>query len=100
MAVSTYKPTTPARRGMTTADTASITKKKPQKSLTVAKKSGSGRNNQGRITIRHRGGGVKRAYRLVDFQSLWSDAKVIAIEYDPNRTARIALIELEDGQRA
>lgn len=100
MAIKLYNPTTPARRGMTTADTDMITKKKPQKSLLVAKKAGSGRNNQGRITIRHRGGGVKRAYRLVDFKELFDDAKVIAIEYDPNRTARIALVEIKGGQKA
>lgn len=100
MAIKLYNPTTPARRGMTTADTSTITKKKPQKSLLVAKKVGSGRNNQGKITIRHRGGGVKRFYRLVDFKALFPEARVIAIEYDPNRSARIALVELPGGQRA
>ncbi len=98
MAIKLYKPTTPARRGMTTADTAAITKKRPQKSLLVAKKTGSGRNNQGKITIRHRGGGVKRFYRLVDFNLVTSGATVKAIEYDPNRSAHIALIELADGR--
>ena len=67
MAVRLYKPTTPGRRGMTSIDTSQITKKKPEKSLLVPMKAGSGRNNQGRITIRHRGGAVKRFYRLVDF---------------------------------
>ncbi len=100
MAVQLYKPTTPARRGMTSADNSAITKKRPQKSLTVSKKTGSGRNNQGRITVRHRGGGVKRAYRLVDFKAPWTSAKIVAIEYDPNRTANLALVELEGGQRA
>lgn len=97
MAVKPYNPTTPARRGMTTADTSTITKKKPHKSLLVAMPKGSGRNNQGKITVRHRGGGVKRHYRLVDFKSLWPAAKVIAIEYDPNRSARIALVQGEKG---
>src|SRR5438270_2282255 len=101
MAVKVYKPTTPARRGMTTTDTDSITRKKPTKSLLVAKKTGSGRNNQGKITIRHRGGGVKRYYRLVDFKFMTGDGAVIkAIEYDPNRSARIALVELASGKPA
>lgn len=100
MAIKQYRPTTPARRGMTTQDTASITKKKPEKSLIVAKKVGSGRNNQGKITVRHRGGGVKRFYRLVDFRYAGKNGVVTAIEYDPNRTARIALVELEDKTKA
>jgi large subunit ribosomal protein L2 len=101
MAVRLYKPTTPARRGMTSADTAILTRKKPEKSLLVAKKAGSGRNNQGKITIRHRGGGVKRYYRLVDFRLLPGFAGTIsAIEYDPNRSAHIALVDLEKGKKA
>jgi len=101
MAVKLYKPTTPARRGMTTADTSAITKKRPEKSLLVAKKAGSGRNNQGKITVRHRGGGVKRFYRLVDFDfKAVSSAVVAAIEYDPNRSANIALVQLEGGKKA
>ncbi len=101
MAIKLYKPTSPARRGMTTDDTAMITKKRPEKSLLVAKKVGSGRNNQGKITIRHRGGGVKRFYRLVDFNfAAGKQAVVTAIEYDPNRTARIALVELADKTKA
>ncbi len=101
MAVRLYKPTTPARRGMTTADTSAITKKKPEKSLLVAKKVGSGRNNQGKITIRHRGGGVKRHYRLVDFRLIQGfKGTVTAIEFDPNRSANIALVELEAGKKA
>ena len=102
MAIRLYKPTTPARRGMTSADTAILTKrKKPEKSLLVAKKAGSGRNNQGKITIRHRGGGVKRYYRLVDFRLQPGFKGVItAIEYDPNRSAHIALVELEGGKKA
>jgi large subunit ribosomal protein L2 len=101
MALRLYKPTTPARRGMTTADTELLTKKKPEKSLMVAKKVGSGRNNQGKITIRHRGGGVKRHYRLVDFRLINGfKGTITALEYDPNRSAHIALVELEGGKKA
>ena len=101
MAIKLYKPTTPARRGMTTQDTEAITKKKPERSLLVAKKRGSGRNNQGKITVRHRGGGAKRFYRLIDFKFLeGKKAEVIAIEYDPNRTSNIALLLLENGKKA
>ncbi len=101
MAIRLYKPTTPARRGMTTADTALLTKKKPEKSLLVSKKAGSGRNNQGKITIRHRGGGVKRYYRLVDFRLLAGfKATITALEYDPNRSAHIALVVQENGAKA
>lgn len=101
MAVKLYKPTTPGRRGMTSADTSAITKKRPERSLLVIKKTGSGRNNQGKITIRHRGGGVKRFYRLVDFDFAGVEsAKVTAIEYDPNRSANIALVLLADGKKA
>ncbi|MBW3538402.1 50S ribosomal protein L2 [Candidatus Parcubacteria bacterium] len=101
MAIKLYKPTTPARRGMTSADTAAVTKKRPHKSLLVAKKAGSGRNNQGKITTRHRGGGVKRFYRLVDFAfPAGSQGQVTAIEYDPNRSAHIALVKLDTGQMA
>ena len=101
MAIKLYKPTTPARRGMTTADTDAITKRKPEKSLLVAKKRISGRNNQGKITVRHRGGGAKRFYRLIDFKFLAGrEATVTAIEYDPNRSAHIALVNLENGRKA
>lgn len=101
MAIKLYKPTTPGRRGMTTADTAVLTKKKPTRSLIVAKKSGSGRNNQGKITVRHRGGAVKRFYRLVDFDFKSVNSAVVeAIEYDPNRSAHIALVKLEGGKLA
>jgi large subunit ribosomal protein L2 len=101
MALKLYNPTTPSRRGMTSADTAAITKKKPTKSLLVSKKSMAGRNNQGKITIRHRGGGVKRHYRLVDFRFIGNEgAKVVAIEYDPNRSANIALVQKADGGKA
>jgi len=99
MALKLYKPTTPGRRGMTSSDTAMITKKKPTKSLIVIKTAGSGRNNQGKITVRHRGGGVKRFYRLVDFDfKSVKSAVVEAIEYDPNRSARIALVKIDGGK--
>lgn len=101
MAIRLYKPTTPARRGMTTQDTSAITKKKPEKSLLVAKKRNAGRNNQGKITVRHRGGGAKRFYRLIDFKFLeGKKAEVIAIEYDPNRSSNIALLQLETNGQA
>jgi large subunit ribosomal protein L2 len=101
MALKLYKPTTPGRRGMTTGDTDMITKKKPEKSLLVAKKAGSGRNNQGKITVRHRGGGVKRFYRLVDFDFKQVKSAIVeGIEYDPNRSARIALVRLDSGKPA
>jgi len=93
MAVTPYKPTTPGRRGMTTADKSAITRKKPVKSLLRVKKSQAGRNNQGRITVRHRGGGVKKFYRVVSstFPEGF-EATVEGIEYDPNRSANIALV--------
>ncbi len=101
MAVKLYKPTTPARRGMTTQDTSAITKKRPTKSLLRHQIAGSGRNNQGKITVRHRGGGVKTFYRLVDFNFTGvKGATIKAIEYDPNRSANIALIELANGKPA
>ena len=101
MAVRLYKPTTPSRRGMTSQDTAALTGHKPHKALLVRQTIGSGRNNQGKITIRHRGGGVKHFYRLVDFNfASISQAVVETIEYDPNRTANIALVKLADGKKA
>ncbi|MCX6725403.1 MAG: 50S ribosomal protein L2 [Candidatus Saccharibacteria bacterium] len=98
MAIRLYKPTTPGQRGMTTQDMSEITTKKPLRSLLVAQKRGSGRNNQGRITTRHKGGGAKSFYRLVNF-ALASDlvATVEHIEYDPNRSARIARIKDQNG---
>lgn len=93
MAVKQYKPTTPARRGMTSRDTSKVTKKKPAKALLAPKQRTSGRNTQGRITTRHRGGGAKRHYRLVDFRGHPGTYRVEAIEYDPNRSANIALIQ-------
>jgi large subunit ribosomal protein L2 len=99
MAIKAYKPTTPARRGMTTLSTSDITTKKPLRSLIVAKRVQSGRNNQGRITTRHKGGGARRFYRLVDFNlKSGLTATIEHIEYDPNRTARIARIKDNNGE--
>ena len=100
MATKTLKPNTGARRNMSVADFSKLTRKRPEKSLIVAKKQRAGRNNQGKITIRHRGGGVKRHLRLVDFKLDKVEAKIIAFEYDPNRSARLALVELENGTKA
>jgi large subunit ribosomal protein L2 len=98
MPIKTYNPTTPARRGMTTQDFSSITAKKPLKSLIVSRKTPSGRNNQGRITTRHRGAGVRRHYRLVNFKLHdGMQATVEQIEYDPNRSARLARVKDEKG---
>jgi large subunit ribosomal protein L2 len=94
MAIKLYNPTTPGRRGMTSQDTTTITTKKPLKSLIVAKRRTNGRNNQGRITTRHRGGGARRFYRLVNFNlPVGTVATVEHIEYDPNRSAHIARIK-------
>lgn len=99
MSVTAYKPTSPARRGMSSQDFDTITAKKPVKSLIVAKKRGSGRNNQGRITTRHQGGGARRHYRLVNFNlAPGTSATVEQIEYDPNRSARIARLKDESGK--
>ncbi|MCA9333707.1 50S ribosomal protein L2 [Candidatus Saccharibacteria bacterium] len=98
MAIVNYKPTTPGRRGMTSRDFDVITAKKPVKSLVRVKKTSNGRNNQGRITVRHRGGGVRRFYRVVDFKlAPGTEAVVEAIEYDPNRSAYIARIKDDKG---
>ncbi|MGH7196522.1 MAG: 50S ribosomal protein L2 [Candidatus Saccharimonadales bacterium] len=98
MAVKKMKPTTPAQRGMTSQDLSMVTTKKPLKSLLRIKKTGSGRNNQGRITTRHRGGGVKRYYRLVNFRlAPGTEATIEAVEYDPNRSARIARLKDQHG---
>ena len=101
MAIRNYKPTTPGRRGMSTLTNEEITKSTPEKSLTVTLKKNSGRNNQGKITVRHQGGGVKRKYRLIDFKRDKKDITgvVASIEYDPNRTANIALINYMDGEK-
>src|SRR5437763_15376231 len=104
MGIRYYKPTTPGRRGGTVSDFAEITdrKKKPEKSLLRPKPKKGGRNNQGIVCVRFRGGGAKQKYRVIDFKRRKDDvpATVIAIEYDPNRTARIALIQYADGEKA
>jgi large subunit ribosomal protein L2 len=102
MGIKTYKPYTPSRRNMTGSDFSEITKKTPEKSLVAPKKKHSGRNNQGKITTRHRGGGNRQKYRIIDFKRQKDDmaATVIGIEYDPNRTVNIALIQYEDGTKA
>src|SRR5687767_10538243 len=98
MAIKAYNPTTPGQRGMTTQDMSAITTKKPLKSLTVIKKKHSGRNNQGRITTRHRGGGVRKFYRLINFNlPAGTEAVIEQIEYDPNRSARIARIKDQEN---
>jgi large subunit ribosomal protein L2 len=96
-----FKPTSPGRRGMIGATFEEITKKKPEKSLVVPLKKKGGRNNQGRISVRHQGGGHKRMYRIIDWKrdKLGMPGAVTAIEYDPNRAARIALIQYEDGEK-
>ena len=101
MATIKYKPTTPARRNMSVPDFAEITKFSPEKSLVVIKKKHAGRNSYGRITVRHKGGGNKQKYRIIDFKRAYTDeaATVIGIEYDPNRTAYIALLQYEDGTK-
>lgn len=102
MSIKKYRPTTPSRRHMTVLSFDEITKKEPEKALTAPLKQSGGRNVQGRMTVRHRGGGHKRLYRLVDFKRIKDDipAKVAAIEYDPNRSANIALLHYADGQKA
>jgi large subunit ribosomal protein L2 len=101
MPIRKYKPTSPARRSMSVSTFEEITKKKPEKRLLVTIKKTAGRNNRGRITTRHRGGGAKRFYRIVDFKrnKLGIPARVAAIEYDPNRSARIALLFYADGEK-
>jgi large subunit ribosomal protein L2 len=101
MAVKKYKPTSAGRRFITTADFSGVSKKDPEKSLLEVKKKHSGRNNNGHITTRHKGGGTRKQYRLIDFKRSKDDipAKVAAIEYDPNRTARIALLHYRDGEK-
>ena len=102
MSIKTFKPTTPSRRQMTVSGFDGIDKKaKPEPSLTVPLKKSSGRNSYGRITVRHRGGGNKRKYRIIDFKRDKHDmfATVLRLEYDPNRSANIALLEYEDGER-
>ena len=102
MGIKKYTAYTPSRRNMTGSDFSEITKTTPEKSLTQSLKKNAGRNNQGRITVRHHGGGNRRKYRLVDFRRIKDGipAKVIGIEYDPNRTANIALICYADGEKS
>jgi len=101
MAIKTYKPTTPGRRRMSTLVNEDITTSTPEKSLLTTIKKNSGRNNQGKITVRHQGGGVKRKYRIIDFKrnKLEVPGTVASIEYDPNRTSNIALINYADGEK-
>jgi large subunit ribosomal protein L2 len=101
MGIKIYKPYTPTTRNKSSLDFSNLTKIKPEKSLTVANHRAKGRNNQGRITIRHKGGGHKRCYRLIDFKrnKYNSKGKVVSIEYDPNRNANISLINYEDGEK-
>ena len=101
MAIKTYKPVTPGLRGMTVIDYSGLSKVAPEKSLLESLKKHSGRNNTGRITVRHHGGGNRRKYRIIDFKrSTEGTATVIALEYDPNRTANIALVQYEDGKKS
>ena len=102
MGIKKYNPYTPSRRQMTCSDFSEITKKTPEKSLVTSLKKSAGRNNQGKITVRHRGGGNRRKYRIIDFkrQKDGIPATVIGIEYDPNRTANIALICYADGEKS
>lgn len=101
MAVKVFKPTSPGRRDMTSYSFEEITRNRPEKSLTVGLKKRGGRNSRGKITVRHRGGGHKRKYRIIDFKRNKFDmpGTVVSIEYDPNRTARIALLQYEDGEK-
>ena len=102
MGIKTYNPYTPSRRHMTGSDFSEITTSTPEKSLVVSLKKNAGRNNQGKITVRHRGGGSRRKYRIIDFKRRKDGipATVVSIEYDPNRTANIALISYVDGEKA
>ena len=102
MGIKTFNPYTPSRRNMTTLDNAELTKSAPEKSLLVSLKKTAGRNNQGKITVRHHGGGSRRKYRIIDFKRNKEGvpAKVVSIEYDPNRTANIALVVYADGEKA
>ena len=101
MGIKHFKPTSPGRRGMSVLTTDDLTRKKPEKRLTKGLRKRGGRNNAGRITSRHRGGGHKRMYRMIDFKRDKTDvpARVAALEYDPNRSARIALLHYADGEK-
>ena len=100
MATMKYKPTTPSRRHMSVASFDEVTKSTPEKSLIEVKKKHSGRNNYGKITVRHQGGGNKQKYRVIDFKRQEGSATVIGIEYDPNRTSYIALLQNEEGKKS
>ena len=102
MGMKHYRAYTPSRRNMTTSDYAEVTKKSPEKSLLATKKKNAGRNSYGRITVRHQGGGNRQKYRIIDFKRLKDnvEATVVGIEYDPNRSANIALIQYEDGEKS
>ena len=99
MSIKAYRPTTPAQRQKTTQDFDQVTTRKPMKSLLASKKQMAGKNNQGRITVRHRGGGVKRHYRVLTYSLPQGSYTIMEIEYDPNRTARIALLHYADGEK-
>lgn len=101
MAIKLYKPTTPSRRQMTVTDYSGLSKVEPEKSLLAPLKKNSGRNSYGRITVRHRGGGNRRKYRIIDFKrdKAGMNATVLTLEYDPNRSAFIALVQYEDGEK-
>ncbi len=101
MGLKTYRPTSPARRGMTGATFEEITKKKPEKSLLVSLRKSAGRNHSGKVTVRHRGGGSRRMLRIIDFKRdrAGDPAEVLGIEYDPNRSAYIALVQYADGEK-
>ena len=100
MAIKAYKPTTPSRRNMTVTDYSCLSKVAPEKSLLEPVKKNAGRNSYGRITVRHRGGGARRKYRIIDFKrNKVGNATVLTLEYDPNRSAFIALIQYEDGEK-
>lgn len=101
MAIKSYNPTTPSRRQMTVTDYSGLSKVKPEKSLLEPKKKRAGRNNMGRITVRHHGGGNRNKYRVIDFKrdKVGMNANVLTLEYDPNRSAHIALLQYEDGEK-
>lgn len=101
MPITNYKPTTNARRNMSVTDYTGLSKVAPEKSLLASKKNHSGRNSYGRITVRHRGGGNRKKYRIIDFKRQKADmpATVLTLEYDPNRSAFIALVQYEDGEK-
>src|SRR5512136_2711506 len=101
MAIKIYKPTSPGRRGMSVSTFDEITRTTPERSLLEPLRSRAGRNNEGRVSVRHRGGGHKRMYRLIDFKrdKIGVPGRVVSIEYDPNRSARIALVQYADGEK-